>query len=183
MCAPLRVYSNRVSVEVGLSSSRPLPQVHRYLDFRKFLGDWFTAKKQLNPKFSHRMFARLAGQKSPSLLHHVIRGDRNLTAFTTEAFARAMKLPASEAAFFGLLVKLGQATTDEERNEAWERIAATRRFREARTVEGAGFEYLSHWYYPAIRELALRPDFVADPDWVAERLRAPDFHHRGPPSA
>ncbi|MEM6928850.1 MAG: TIGR02147 family protein [Myxococcota bacterium] len=153
------------------SSNDPLPDIYTYLDFRSFLQDWFDAKKRQNPRFSHRMFARLAGQRSPSLLHHVIRGERNLTALTTQAFAQAMKLGVAQARFFGHLVKLGQASTDEARNAAWEQIAATRRFREARQVEGAGFEYLSCWYYPAIRELAHRADFVPDPDWIAARLR------------
>lgn len=148
-----------------------LPTVFDHLDFRAFLAEWFAAKKASNPRFSHRMFARLAGQRSPSLLHHVMEGTRNLTPATTESFARAMKLGAGEAEFFGLLVALGQAETDTERNEAWERIAATRRFREARRIEGAGFEYLSSWYYPAIRELAHRGDFVDDPDWIARTLR------------
>lgn len=116
------------------------------------------------------MFARLAGQRSPSLLHHVMRGERNLTPATTEAFARAMKLSVAERRFFGYLVQLDQAPTREARNTVWEQIAATRRFREARRVEGAGFEYLSCWYYPAIRELAHRPDFVADPAWIAATL-------------
>lgn len=149
----------------------PPPTVYDHLDFRVFLAAWFAAKKATNPRFSHRVFARQAGQKSPSLLHHVIEGKRNLTPATTESFATAMRLSTPDAAFFGLLVELGQAETDSDRNEAWERIAATRRFREARKIEGDGFEYLSRWYYPAIRELAHRPDFRDDPEWIARTLK------------
>ena len=145
--------------------------MYDHLDFRVFLAEWFAAKKAANPRFSHRVFARLAGQKSPSLLHHVLEGRRNLTPATTDAFAQAMRLGPAEAAFFALLVALGQAETHAERNDAWERISATRRFRQARRIEGAGFEYLSSWYYPAIRELAHRPDFRDDPDWIADTLR------------
>ncbi|MEZ4239620.1 MAG: TIGR02147 family protein [Myxococcota bacterium] len=153
------------------NAATALPTVYEYLDFRAYLGDWFSAKKAANPRFSHRAFARRAGQKSPSLLHHVIEGRRNLTPATTEAFAAALQLATAEADFFGLLVALGQAATDAERNAAWERIAATRRFREARRIEGDGFEYLSRWYYPAIRELAARPDFREDPEWIAQAVR------------
>lgn len=152
-------------------SNTGLPDLYAYLDFRKFLGDWFDKKKQANPRFSYRMFARLAGQRSPSLLHHVVRGERNLTPATTRAFARAMRLTGPQATFFAHLVDLGQATTHDDRNAAWAHIAATRRFREARRVEGAGFAYLSCWYYPAIRELAQRPDFTPDPSWIAKTLR------------
>lgn len=156
---------------VTAAKNTTLPDVYAYLDHRRFLSDWFAAKKLANPRFSHRMFARLAGQRSPSLLHHVIRGERNLTPTTTRAFARAMKLGPAQTRFFGHLVDFDQAPDREARNAVWEKLASTRRFREAHRVEGAGFAYLSCWYYPAIRELAQRPDFDADPDWVAATLR------------
>jgi uncharacterized protein (TIGR02147 family) len=46
-------------------------------------------------------------------------------------------------------------------------------FQEARPIEGAAVQYLSHWWYPVVRELAHRPDFVADAAWVAKRTRPP----------
>ena len=147
------------------------PDIHAYLDYRSFLRDWFQAKKAANRRFSHRAFSRLAGQKSPSLLVDVIDRRRNLTASLVEAFIRAMKLTAAEGEFFAALVRLDQAGTATERNQAWANIAATKRFREAQRLEGAGFEFLSHWYYPAIHELARRDDFVADPAWIAKTLR------------
>ena len=36
-------------------------EIYRYLDYRKFLADWFREKKEANPLFSHRAFARKAG--------------------------------------------------------------------------------------------------------------------------
>ncbi len=147
------------------------PDVYRYLDYRLYLRDWFDAKKAANPRFSHRLFARLAGQSSPSLLLQVIAGKRNLTPATVEAFVGALGLATERATFFARLVALDQARSEDERNAAWAHISASRRFRAARELEGAGFEYLSQWYYPAIRELAWRPDFDPDPGWIAKRLR------------
>ncbi len=149
----------------------PQPDLHRYLDYRSFLRDWFRAKKAGNRRFSHRAFSRMAGQKSPSLLVDVTEGRRNLTPSLTEAFCRALKLTAAEASFFTALVHLDQASTPAERNRAWARIAATKRFREARSMEAAGFELLSRWYYCAVHELARRDDFRADPAWIAKTLR------------
>ena len=114
-------------------------------------------KKANNPRFSHRLFARLAGQKNPSLLHHVIEGRRNLTRETTESFVRGLGLRAGEAQFFRLLVELDQATHDDERNRAW-RQSARPAAREARPIDREAFEYLSSWTLPAIRELARRSD-------------------------
>lgn len=148
-----------------------LPSPYDFLDYRQFLSTWFEQKKLANPAFSHRLFARLAGQNSSSLLHHVIAGTRNLTAPAMESFIKAMSLRAGEAQFFRLLVELDQAKETDVRNRAWEQISATRRFREARAVDLSAFDYLSNWFIPAIRELATRPDFQPDPAWVADHLR------------
>lgn len=147
------------------------PDIFGYLDYRAFLADWFTWRKAENPRFSHRLFARLSGQRSPSLLLSVIDRQRNLTPATVEAFGQAMKLNEEQQAFFEALVELDQGATDELRNAAWARVAATRRFREARKIEGEAFRCLSFWYYAAIQELAKAPDFEADPAWIARALR------------
>ncbi len=148
-----------------------LPSVYDHLDFRAYLNAWFAARKAANPRYSFRLFARKAGDVSPSLLHHVMHGERNLTPATTEGFVEALGLRAGEAAFFRLLVTLGQSKDADERNEAWEQIAATRRFREARHIDGHAFAYLSNWILPAVRELAQRADFRVEPAWIAEALR------------
>jgi len=145
--------------------------LYKYLDYRRFLRDWFQARKRANPRFSHRAFARRTGQRSPSTLSDVMEGRRNLTPNMIEVFCRAMALNAEQISFFTLLVHLEQAKTPDERNRAWDRIAATRRFKEARRIEGEGFRYLSKWYYPAIRELAHRDDFTPNPEWIAKTLR------------
>ena len=147
------------------------PNIFLSLDYRAWLRDWFTAKKAANARFSHRVFARRAGQKSPSLLLHVMEGKRNLTPATQESFAKALGLNEEEAAFFGLLVQLAQADAPDERARAMEQVCATRRFREARKLAGDAYEYLSHWYFPAVRELATLQDFRADPQWIADTLR------------
>ena len=152
-------------------AARAAVNVFAWLDYRQFLDAWFDAAKQDNPRFSHRVFARLAGQKSPSLLLQVMKRERNLTASTADAFGAAMQLSADEQAFFMDLVRLDHAETTDEKNEVWARISACRRFREARTLEGEAVEYISHWYYPATRELAHRADFVPDAAWVSRALR------------
>lgn len=155
---------------VGMGTELPSP--YDYLDHRQFLADWFAAKKSANPRYSHRLFARRAGT-SVSLLTHVIRGERNLTAPKVDAFVSALGLRAGEARFFGLLVAFDAATEAEERNGLWQEISTTKRFREARGIDRSSFDYLSKWYLPAVRELASHPRFQADPDWVAAQLEPP----------
>lgn len=150
-----------------------LPNVFAYLDFRAYLRDWFDAKKQANPRFSHRLFARRAGQKSPSVLLHAIDGTRNLSPAVAEGFVRAIGLEPEESSFFLALVRLQCAEDGDSRDRAMAQVQATRRFREARRIDAGSLEYLSRWYYPAIRELASCSGFRADPAWIATTLRPP----------
>jgi uncharacterized protein (TIGR02147 family) len=67
-------------------------------------------------------------------------------------------------------VAFNQAESEEDKNEAFERVAASQRFRKARRLDRAFFNYLSHWYYPAIREMVARIDFREEPKWIAKQL-------------
>lgn len=147
-----------------------LPDVFSFVSYRAFLRAWYEARKQADRRFSHRLFARRAGVSSPSLFNEIVQGKRNLTSQNLKGFQRALGLQGAAASFFADLVALDQAPTAAERNAAWQRMSARRRFRGARSIEGAAFAYLSTWYFPAIRELALRPDFRADPAWIARTL-------------
>ena len=149
----------------------PKPNLYQYLSYRDWLSDWYQAQKTADARFSYRLFSRRAGVRSPSLLKEIIAGKRNLTARTLEGFASACRLTHSEAGFFADLVALDQGATESEKNDAWRRISASKRFRQARPIEGAMVVYLSNWFIPATRELAHRPDFQADATWLSAQLR------------
>jgi uncharacterized protein (TIGR02147 family) len=147
------------------------PNLFAFLDYRRYLALWFEWKKTANPRFSHRAFARMAGLRSPSLLLHVIDGQRNLTPVTTEGFSRALAHTGEEKDFFAHLVRFQQAETIDERNQALAHLTATRRFRDAHHLEGEGFRFLSHWYYPVIHEMARCTGFRPDPAWIARACK------------
>ena len=145
--------------------------IYEYLDYRLYLLDWFDEKKKANPRFSHRLFSRKMSQKSPSFLKDIIEGRRNITADQQDDFCRVLGLTKMQSIFFIDLVVLNQSKDDEEKKRAFERLATARRLQGARKVEEDSYLYLSNWYCPAIREMALVPGFVADPDWIIERIR------------
>lgn len=149
------------------------PDIFAYLDYRRFLADYYDAAKENITGFSYRWFAKRAGYSSPNFLKLVIDGQRNLGPESVDRFADALKLGAAERAFFADLVAFNQAESIEDQNAAYERIAASRRFRSARRLDNAFFEYLSRWYYPAIREMVARADFEEDPEWIAREVLPP----------
>lgn len=154
-------------------SEKWAPDIFEYLDYRRFLADYYTAAKKNNRAFSYRYFARKAGYSSPNFLKLVMDGQRNLSQDSVERFAQVLKLNATESRFFANLVAFNQADGEEEKNEAFERVAASRRFRRARKLDRAFYVYLSRWYYPAVREMVGRSDFVEDPAWIAAQLLPP----------
>jgi uncharacterized protein (TIGR02147 family) len=145
--------------------------VFQYLDYRAFLRDAYADLKARQEGFSYRAFSKRAGMSSPNFLKLVIDGKRNLTASSVERFAEALALSARESAFFRELVGFEQAATAAQKNEHYERIGRFRKHRAVRRLERDTFAYLSHWYYPAIRELVSCPSFREDPEWIAAQLR------------
>jgi uncharacterized protein (TIGR02147 family) len=144
--------------------------IYDFIDYRAYLRAYYEAAKRGRSGFSFRQFSRLAGLRSPNFLKLVIDGERNLGAASVSRFAEALGLAGADAEFFGDLVAFGQAQTMAGKNRNFERIAASRRFRAARRIDGEFLAYLSHWYTPAIRELAAREDFQEEPRWIAAQF-------------
>jgi uncharacterized protein (TIGR02147 family) len=148
--------------------------IFQYLDYRRYLKDYYQAKKaQKGSVFSYRSFSRAAGFSAPNFLQLVSEGKRNLSLDGIKRFAKGLRLKREEARFFEHLVKFNQASTDEARNKWYQQLAASKRYKEIKEIEKAHFDYFSHWYYSAIRELVLLPDFKEDPEWIAQALNPP----------
>ena len=145
--------------------------VFEYLDYRAFLRDAYGDLKARQRGFSYRWFSRKAGMSSPNFLKLVIEGQRNLTPKSVDKFAAALGLNTQESSFFSELVSFNQASTPAEKNRHFERIGKFRSHRAVRRLERDTFEYLSRWYYPAIRELVGCAEFREDPEWIASQLR------------
>lgn len=145
--------------------------VFDFLDYRAFLRAYYESAKRRRGGYSFRTFAKRAGLKSPNFFKLVMDGQRNLGADSVARFAEALDLAEEERVFFADLVAFAQAEDNAEKNRVFERIAASRRFRNARRIDSMVHEYLSHWYHPVIRELVVRADFQRDPKWIASTLR------------
>ena len=145
------------------------PDVFAYSSYREYLRAFYGQKKR-ERAFSYRAFSQRARLRSPNYLKLVIDGDRNLSMAMAERFAGACDLSGEALAYFKELVAFDQASTLEEQNQSHARLQAFRRYREMHRLELAHDAYHSEWYLPAIRELAVRDDFSADPDWLAGML-------------
>lgn len=144
--------------------------VYRYLDYRALLADYYAERKAHGRGFSYRAFSRKAGLSSPNHLKRVIEGERNLSPEMAQRFAEACGLSGKEAQYFCELVEFNQARTSGEKQARYEALASHRGFRRAQKLDVAQSAYHSHWYVPAIRELAGTRAFRSDPSWIAAQL-------------
>jgi uncharacterized protein (TIGR02147 family) len=157
-------------VSKGPTSRRRCPiDVFRYRDYRLFLAAYYQAKKPTG--FSYRGFSKAAALGAPNYLKLVIEGKRNLTPEMAARFAEACALSNDAAEYFVALVHFNQASGAEQKNAAYSKLRAFRRYRRSQKLDVAEAAYHSTWYLPAIRELVLSPDFREDPEWLAALLR------------
>lgn len=149
------------------------PDIFAFDDYRAFLRSFYAHRKGLGRGFSLRTFSRQAGLTSSNYLKLVMDGDRNLSSAMAERFAQACGLQGNQADYFCALVAYGQAESTAERERAYRALSTHRKFRKVYPLDRAHDAYHSQWYIPALRELAARRDFVADPQWIGRTLLPP----------
>jgi hypothetical protein len=127
--------------------------VFNYVNYRRFLKDYYQQAKAEKKYFSYRYFSRRAGINSPNFLKVVIEGKRNLSSKTIDKFANALGLNRNEAMFFRRLVVFNQAKTASEKQESYIilREIANQMRQNSKSADFHGsFE---KWYTNVVREL------------------------------
>lgn len=147
------------------------PKVLDYLDYRAFLNDYWGWKRETNPRFSQRVFAKEVGLTAAgsSMLPAILKGRRNLSQNLRVKFSKALALPERESRYFDLLVQFNQAKSAVEKNFFFSQLSQFRTSR-AHVLEEAQFEYFSNWYYSAVRNFFSMETRERNPARIAERL-------------
>jgi uncharacterized protein (TIGR02147 family) len=153
------------------SGEKDRPRLLQYLDYRAFLNDYCAWRREADPAFSQRVFAKEAGLpgSSSSLLPAVLKGRRNLSQTLRVKFSRALKLPEREASYFDLLVQFNQAKGMTEKNFFFAQLSKFRASR-AHVLRENQFEYFSKWYYSAVRNFFSMETRERNPAAIAARL-------------
>jgi len=112
------------------SSSSQGPLLADYLDYRKYLADFYAYRKlksqrDLRP-YNYQMFSAAADIKSPNYLKMIIEGRRNLSDDMILKFAKALGLNKEQTEEFALLVQFGQTSETATRNIFLKKISELR---------------------------------------------------------
>ncbi len=146
-------------------NSMDVPDIFRYVDYRKYLQDFYGCAKQTTTYFSHRYFARKAGIRSPNFLKNVMEGQKNLSKESVLKFARALELNRKQTEYFENMVFFDQSTTAERKQYYYERMQLFSKSIVRSLVSGDRAAYFSEWYHCVVRELVVIRDYRDD--WSA----------------
>jgi uncharacterized protein (TIGR02147 family) len=130
-----------------------------YTDYRRYLGDYYLARKRANKAFSYRFFAKKAGINSVGLYKDVVEGRQHLGRALIFKFSAALGHTKKEAEYFECMVFFNEVDSVEERKLFFERMMACQKTK-ARIIDSTKYEYYHKWYYSAVRALVSLGNFT-----------------------
>jgi uncharacterized protein (TIGR02147 family) len=148
-----------------------MEKIFTYIDYRKFLSDYYNEKKQTTHFFSYRYFSNKANIKSPVFLKQIIEGERNLTLPVIDKFIVALSLTKKEASFFRHLVQFNQSKTAFEKQEHYSVMLSMMDYVNEHRLTSDQYAYFEKWHNSAVRELVCLYDFGDNWDLLAAGVR------------
>jgi uncharacterized protein (TIGR02147 family) len=139
-----------------------MPSIFEYLDYRKFLHDFYNEKKRKNPHFSYQTWANKAGFRSKSFFPELISGKKNIAGDAIDSIAHSIGLDGKSFAYFETLIAFNQSKTHEQKARSWARLAEFNRRSSARLLIRDQHDFYRQWYHHTVRELIVMHDIAND---------------------
>jgi uncharacterized protein (TIGR02147 family) len=147
--------------------------VFDYLDFRKFLKDYFEEKKVHFPFFSYKYFAGKAGFNNKGFMYNIINGSKKLSTSNILKLCSALGLDKKECEYFRSLVAFNQAKSPLERDHFFRQMEGIKKQPKKPNVwivRKDQYEFYSKWHHSAIRALVGMHPGQKDPAWFGRLL-------------
>ncbi|MBN1577981.1 MAG: TIGR02147 family protein [Chitinispirillaceae bacterium] len=147
-----------------------------YLDYKKYLEDYYREKKDANPAFSYQALAQKAGFRNKGFIYNLINGKRSISRQNCVKVSRALGHSRTEAEYFENLLAFNHAAGLQKKNYFFERMSQIKKrgagFTKAQLIRQDQYEFYLHWYHSAVRSLIDIHEFSDDYQWLA-RMVAP----------
>lgn len=141
-----------------------------YIDYRKFLQDYYEEKKSAEPGFTHTYVChRLGQEKSKSYFNNVISGRTDVTGTFIDRFITLLELTNDEAMYFRALVNYNQTTSAKEKEFFFDQLVRLNRTPH-RIINDSEYIYYKEWYYSAVRSLLDVVDITDNCSQIVKRL-------------
>jgi uncharacterized protein (TIGR02147 family) len=105
-----------------------------------------------------------------SYLSDALNGRHKLSQKALTKMAPHLPLSENEFEYLRLLCQLSEAESQNEKIKVLQQIQKISSYRKHNPKENEVYNYLSHWHYVIIREMAELPNFRLDPKWIQKQL-------------
>ena len=143
--------------------------IQNYHDYLEFLKAWTEYLKEQKKDFSLRKVAKEAGIAS-GYLSMCFNRKRKMSKTVYDKIKPLLHLSNKEIRILDLLRVISESEIPKERVDALSDLQKLSDYKASHNSELEVHQYLSHWYYVAIRELVNLPDFKIDSAWIQSRL-------------
>jgi uncharacterized protein (TIGR02147 family) len=147
-------------------------KIYDFLDYRKFLKEYYEYLKNQDKKFSQRYFALKLGVKSTGFVSEIINGKRNLSQKNILQWFKVAGFDKDQSNYFEYLVHFNQATDLIEKDYWLQKMMECKRVN-LKLLNKDVYEYFSKWYYTAVRELLFYYKESVNPKKIAALLNPP----------
>jgi uncharacterized protein (TIGR02147 family) len=149
--------------------------IYSYNNYREYLKDFYSFKKEQRSGFTYARFSVDAGLGSPNYFKLIADGDKNLTSANIIKFTSALELSEIESDYFEALVNFNQAKDALEKEYYQKRIeriknSMSNEAMNQKKLEEFEFESISNWTYHAVMILTNLSDFRESPKWISKKL-------------
>jgi uncharacterized protein (TIGR02147 family) len=147
------IWKNRKYLLYFIKMEQNKIDIYLYLEYRKYLSDYYSLKKRITSSFSFRSFSHRAGFSAPNFLQLLIQGKRNLKRSSIPNVSQAIGHTGEEARYFEAMVLFDQAKTIREKTRCFTTLSEARKPYQISAITDLQFEHFNKWYHKAIREL------------------------------
>jgi uncharacterized protein (TIGR02147 family) len=146
--------------------------VFDYTDYRKYLKDYYTRRKEVLSHFSHRFIAQKVGFKSGGHFSQILSGKANISIVLIEKISSFLEHNNRESSFFQNMILYNQAKEPEVKHKYFEKMLS---YKEAkiRQIDTQQYGLYDHWFFTAVRELIAFFPFHGDFDILADMIIPP----------
>src|SRR4051812_35357408 len=124
----------------------------QYTDYRKYLRDYYEAKRAALKSFTHRHISQAVGFKSTGTFAQILQGKTNISTQTIAHFVDFLGHKKDEADYFELLVLFNQSKGHAEKKRYFEKILSFPKSN-LKVVESGQYAFYEKWYYSVTREV------------------------------
>jgi uncharacterized protein (TIGR02147 family) len=130
-----------------------LPDIFTYIDFRKYLLDYYTARRSNDRLFTYALIGRKAGaQNQRTFFGNIVKGRITLTPENIVAFSALFGLSSAQTKFFKALVDYNQTTDPQEKMLRFEVLLRCNKGTSF-TIDKETRAFYREWHHSAIRAL------------------------------